>query len=114
MNINLSNSAFLLFVLQRMSGAILALLLFVHLIVIIYAVQGGLTVEEITSRVRGNLFWITFYSVFVLIAIIHAAIGLRKIFTELISVSRRVIDLAVAAYIVGALWLGFQAIEAIW
>lgn len=114
MNINLSNPAFLLFVLQRMSGAILALLLFVHIIVIIYAVQGGLTVEEITSRVRGNVFWIAFYSVFVLIAIVHAAIGLRKIFTELLPVSRRVVDLGVASYIAGALWLGYHAIEAIW
>lgn len=104
----------MLFVLQRMSGAILALLLFVHLIVIIYAVQGGLTVEEITSRVRGNVFWIAFYSVFVLIALVHAAIGLRKIFIELVPVSRRIADLAVASYVVGALWLGFHAIEAIW
>ena len=114
MNVQLSNPAFALFALQRLTGGILALLLFIHIATIIYAVQDGLSAAEIVERVRGNLFWITFYGIFALNAVIHAAIGLRKILIEFVPVGRRLIDLAVAAYLIGALWLSFHAIEAIW
>ncbi len=114
MNVQLSNPAFALFALQRLTGGILALLLFIHIATVIYAVQGGLSVEEIVNRVRGNLFWITFYGIFALTAVIHAAIGIRKILIEFVPVGRRVIDVVVASYFVGAMWLSFHAIEAIW
>lgn len=114
MNIQLNDPTFKLFVLQRATGALLAVLLFVHLVTVIYAVQGGLSVTEITERVRGNLFWITFYSVFGLTAIVHALIGLRKILIELLPVNRRVVDIVVTLYLITALWLGTQAIAAIW
>ena len=56
----------LLWLLQRASAAVLALCAVVHLITIIYAVQGGLTGQEILARTRGNAGWFAFYSVFVL------------------------------------------------
>ncbi len=114
MNIQLGDPTFKLFVLQRATGALLAVLLLIHLVTVIYAVQGGLSVAEITERVRGNLFWIVFYSVFGLTAIIHALIGLRKVLTEILPINQRMIDLVVALYVFGGLWLGLQAIAAIW
>jgi len=114
MTVRLSDSGFTLFILQRLSGALLAFLLFIHLVTIIFAVQGGLSVAEIVDRVRGNFFWISFYGVFALTAVIHAMIGLRKILIEWSPINRRVVDVIVSLYVIGALWLGFQAIEAIW
>ena len=115
MNINLSNPAFLLFVLQRMSGAILALLLFVHIIVIIYAVPGWIDGRRnYQPRARQRVLDR------VLLGIcpdrnhscrnrtskdLHRTASCR-------SSSHRFGGLA--SYIAGALWLGFHAIEAIW
>ncbi len=104
---------FTLFIVQRLSGALLAALMLVHLATVIYAVQGGLSVAEIVARVRGNGFWIAFYGVFAFAAVIHAAIGLRKILTEWTAVHRQVIDAVLALYVIGAVWLSVQAIEAI-
>ncbi|MBE9556458.1 MAG: succinate dehydrogenase, partial [Proteobacteria bacterium] len=44
-----------LYLLQRITAAILAVAVLVHLAVIAYAVQGGLGAEEILSRTRGSL-----------------------------------------------------------
>ncbi len=71
-----------LYVLQRLSAALLAPLVLIHLGLIVYAVQDGLSAAEILSRTRGSLVWAGFYSVFVIAAAIHAAIGLRAIAAE--------------------------------
>ena len=60
----------------------LAVCVVVHLITIVYAVQGGLTAAEILERTRGNAAWFAFYSVFVLAVSVHAPIGLRSICIE--------------------------------
>jgi fumarate reductase subunit C len=67
---------------QRVTAAILAVCVVVHLATIIYAVQGGLTAAEILGRTRGNTGWLVFYSVFVLAAAVHAPIGLRPVLGE--------------------------------
>jgi fumarate reductase subunit C len=67
---------------QRITAAILAVCVVVHLATIIYAVQGGLTAAEILGRTRGNTAWLAFYSVFVVAAAIHAPIGLRPVLGE--------------------------------
>jgi fumarate reductase subunit C len=72
----------LLWVAQRATAAILAVCVVVHLATIIYAVQGGLSAEEILGRTRGNAGWLAFYSVFVFAAAIHAPIGLRPVLGE--------------------------------
>ena len=108
------NTAVILFFLQRVSGALLAILLGVHLATIIYAVQGGLTVEEIVDRVRGNEYWIIFYGLFVFVAIVHALIGIRKIVSELFSFKQHWVDLFVGAYTTAAMILGYLALEALW
>ena len=72
----------MLWIAQRASAAVLALCVVVHLVTIIYAVQGGLTAAEILGRTRGNAAWLAFYSLFVLAAAIHAPIGMRTVLGE--------------------------------
>ena len=67
---------------QRVSAAVLALCVIVHLITIIYATRGGLSGAEILARTRGNSAWLVFYGVFVMAVAVHVPIGLRAIATE--------------------------------
>jgi fumarate reductase subunit C len=67
---------------QRITAAILAVCVAVHLATIIYAVQRGLSAAEILGRTRGNTAWFLFYCVFVVSAAIHAPIGLRPVLGE--------------------------------
>ncbi|MDE0308295.1 MAG: hypothetical protein OXI60_00480 [Acidiferrobacterales bacterium] len=108
------NIDLLVFVTQRVTGALLALFVLVHLITIIYAVQGDLSVAEIVSRVRGNVAWIIFYGVFIVTVVVHAMIGLRNILIEMSSLNRRTIDLTVITYAAVTLLLGTETIKAIW
>ncbi len=70
------------YLIQRISALVMAPLVVIHLIVIVYAIQGGLTADEILARTQGNVFWGLFYSLFVLTAGVHAAIGVRTILFE--------------------------------
>jgi fumarate reductase subunit C len=45
----------LLWAAQRISAAVLALCVVVHLVTIIYAVRNGLSAAEILGRTRGNV-----------------------------------------------------------
>src|SRR5467141_1166618 len=72
----------LLWIAQRASAALLALCVIVHLVTIVYAVQGGLSAAEIFGRTRGNVAWFAFYAIFVLAVAVHAPIGLRSVFIE--------------------------------
>ncbi len=102
-----------LFVLQRATAVIMAPLVLIHLIVILYASQGGLSAAEILSRTQTSLFWPFFYALFVTTAAIHGAIGLRAIAIELSDMSKRVIDVGAAAFALLILILGFRAIGAV-
>ena len=72
----------LLWTAQRVTAVVLAVCVVVHLVTIVYAVRGGLSAAEILARTRGSIAWGTFYSVFVIAAAIHGAIGLRTIAAE--------------------------------
>jgi fumarate reductase subunit C len=71
-----------LFVLQRFSAMLLAPLVLAHLGLILYAVRGGLTAEEILGRTQGSIGWALFYGLFVLAAAVHAPIGIRNVLRE--------------------------------
>jgi fumarate reductase subunit C len=102
-----------LWVAQRASAAVLALCVFVHLATLIYAVRGGLTASEILSRTHGNLAWGTFYSIFVLAAAIHAAIGLRTVAGEWLSWRGTSADVSVMAVALALAGLGLRAVAAV-
>ena len=108
------NSDLIVFVAQRVTGAILAVLVLVHLGTIVYAVQGELSVGEIVDRVRGSAFWTIFYGLFIIAAVLHAMIGLRNILVEMSGLNRRLIDVGVTLYALVTFVLGFEALRAIW
>ena len=84
----------------------------VHLATVIFAVQGGLSAAEILGRTRGNTAWLAFYLVFmaaVAAVSVHAPIGFRAIFTELLKWRVFTRDLAVAAFAVLIAWMGLSA-----
>jgi fumarate reductase subunit C len=72
----------LLWTAQRVTAVVLAVCVVVHLVTIVYAVRGGLSAGESLARTRGSIAGGTFYSVFVLAAAIHGAIGLRTVAAE--------------------------------
>ena len=64
--------------LQRGTAMLMVPLIIAHLALIIMAVQGGLSAEEILARTRGSMLWAGFYGVFVFAASIHAGIGMDR------------------------------------
>jgi fumarate reductase subunit C len=100
----------ILWLAQRASAAVLAVCVVVHLLTIIYAVQGGLTAAEILARTRGSTGWFAFYSLFVLAVTIHAPIGLRPVLGEWFGWrggSRELFLLLLAAFLA---WAGMRAV----
>ena len=83
-----------LFALQRFSALLLAPLVVVHLGLILYAVRGGLTADEILSRTQDNIGWGLFYGLFVLAVSVHAPIGVRNVLKEWTAWRGRSLDLA--------------------
>jgi fumarate reductase subunit C len=70
------------YLLQRGTAMLMVPLIITHLAVIIMAVQGGLSADEILARTHGNMVWAGFYGVFVFAASIHAGIGVQTIVRE--------------------------------
>ena len=100
----------LLWIAQRVSAALLAVCVAVHLATIIYAVQGGLTAAEILGRTRGNHAWLAFYSVFVVAVSVHAPIGLRAIFLEWLRWRGASRDIVLALFSAALAWMGMRAV----
>ncbi len=67
---------------QRISAMVLALCVFVHLGVLIYAVRGGLSAAGILGRTQGNWAFGAFYTVFVIACAVHLPVGLSNIMRE--------------------------------
>src|ERR671924_1767121 len=71
-----------LYLLQRLTAAIMAPLVLGHLVVIFYATSRGLSAAEILGRTRGSIGWGLYYGLFVLAAATHGAIGVRTVAAE--------------------------------
>ncbi|CAM3618439.1 succinate dehydrogenase [Polynucleobacter brandtiae] len=67
---------------QRISAMVLGLCVVIHLLIMFYAIRGGLTAGEILGRTQGNWIFAIFYEVFVLACLVHAPIGLANILRE--------------------------------
>ena len=105
-------SAFL-FLAQRVSAAVLALAVTVHLATIIYAARAGMTAADVLARTHGNTAFLIVYVVFVLAVAIHGPIGLRNVLREWTAWRGRSLDLALAAVAVLLLALGLRAAVAV-
>ena len=103
----------LLWTAQRVSAAVLALCVVVHLATVIYAVRNGLSAAEILGRTRGSGAWAAFYVVFVLAVAVHAPIGLRGVLAETFDWRGGSLDLAVGVTGVVLALLGFRAVYAV-
>jgi len=102
-----------LFALQRVSAMFLAPLVMVHLGLILYAVGGGLTADEILARTQGNVGWALFYGVFVLAASVHAPIGVRNVLKEWTPWRNRSLDVAMLILAAALLAMGLRAVWAV-
>jgi fumarate reductase subunit C len=102
-----------LWIAQRVSAAVLAVCVVVHLATIIYAVQGGLSAAEILARTRGNAAWFAFYSLFVLAVSVHAPIGLRAILIEWLRWRGRARDAALLLFAAALAWMGMSAVVSV-
>ncbi len=101
------------YLLQRGTAMVLAPLIITHLIVIIMAVQGGLSAEEILSRTRGSLIWGAFYGLFVFAAAIHAGIGVQTVLREWTPLGR-LAAANIGHTLITVLWaLGARAVYAV-
>lgn len=103
-----------LFLLQRISAAVLALAVAVHLATIVHAVRGGLTAGEILARTEGNAAYLAFYTVFVAAVAVHAPIGLRNVLREWGGWQGRAWDAALAVFALALFALGVRAVLALY
>jgi len=99
-----------LYLAQRLSAMLMVPLVLGHLVVMTYAIRGGLTTAQILARTRGSVFFMLFYGLFALAVSVHAAIGLRVILHE----TARVTGVWLTAFTVvagiGLLLLGEHAV----
>jgi fumarate reductase subunit C len=103
----------LLWTAQRITAAVLALCVVVHLVTMIYAVRHGLSAAEILGRTRGNYAWCAFYATFVAAVAIHAPIGARTILAETLGLRGALIDAVLLVLgLILALW-GWRAVLAV-
>jgi len=101
-----------LYVWQRLTAAIMAPLVLVHLAVIFYATQKGLSAADILARTRGSIAWAAFYGLFVVAAAVHAPIGLRTVLAEWTPLGSRTRNLVAIAFGILLLVLGLRSVAA--
>ncbi len=71
-----------IYIWQRLSALVMVPLVIGHLAVMIYAINGGLSVAEILGRTQDSIAWLLFYGSFVLAVSVHASLGLAVISAE--------------------------------
>jgi fumarate reductase subunit C len=98
---------------QRVSAAVLAVCVVVHLATMILAVHGGLSAAAILGRTRGSVGWALFYGLFVIAVAIHAPLGLRTVAAEWLGWRGRMANAAWIAVGVLLLGLGARAVAAV-
>lgn len=108
---------FRLYLLQRVTAALMAPMVIGHVVLIFYATRNGLSAAEILSRTRGSVGWGLFYGVFVLAAATHGAIGIRNVLAEWgptsLTRSVRMLDGIMWAFGIALAVLGLRAVYAV-
>jgi fumarate reductase subunit C len=103
----------LAYLLQRGTAMLMVPLVVTHLIVIVMAVQGGLSADEILARTRGSLLWGAFYGLFILAAAVHAGIGLQTVLKEWTPLETRGAAMLGHIFILVLVVLGLRAVYAV-
>lgn len=99
-----------LYVLQRITALVMVPLVLGHIAMMIFAIQGGLSVAEILSRTQGSLFWAAYYGLFVVAVSVHGAIGLRVILHEWLGLRGPTLISATWCICLVLLFLGLDAV----
>lgn len=102
-----------LYIVQRISAMLMAPLVLIHLAVMVYAVQGGLTTTEILGRTQGSWLWGLIYTSFVLAVSIHAAIGIRVVVYEWFNWAEQNLNRLTVIVTVALLVLGLRAVYSV-
>lgn len=102
-----------LYLLQRLTAALMVPLIVGHLVVMFYATRKGLTAADILGRTRGSVAWGLFYGLFVLAASLHGAIGLRTVAAEWLSLKGRALNLVLWGAGLTLALLGVRAVAAV-
>lgn len=84
-----------------------------HLIVMMIAIDGGVTAAEILGRTAGSVGWALFYGSFVVLAAVHGAIGVRAILYEWVIADARICSLFAVGLLIGLLGFGLRAVFAV-
>lgn len=101
------------YLLQRGTAVLMAPMVLTHLVMVIIAVHGGLSAEDILSRTRGSLGWGAFYGLFVLAASLHAGIGLQSVGREWLGLGRRGVAIVGHAFTAILVVMGLRAVYAV-
>jgi len=102
-----------LYLLQRLTAALMVPLIAAHLATIIYASHNGLSAVEILGRTRGSLGWAAFYGLFVLLASVHGAIGVRAVAADWTPLRGRALDVLMSVFGLVLFLLGARAVHAV-
>ena len=102
-----------LYVWQRVTAMLLVPLILGHIGVIFYASARGITASEILGRTRGSVGWGLFYGVFVVLAAVHGAIGVRGVCKDWFDLSERALDVILTVFAVVLLVKGLRAVAAV-
>lgn len=95
---------------QRISAAVLAPLVLIHLGTIVYAVHAGLSAAAILGRLHDNAWFGGFYALFVLACAVHAPIGVAKMAEEWLGWRGARVALLAAAFGLLVLVAGLRAV----
>lgn len=98
---------------QRVTAAMLAVCVLVHLATILYATRQGLSAAAMLARVHASLAWPIFYGAFVGAVAVHAPLGLRVILDEWTALRGRAVDVALALFGITLFVGGVRAIMAV-
>ncbi|MEJ6388266.1 succinate dehydrogenase [Gymnodinialimonas ulvae] len=102
-----------LYMAQRITALLMGPFVLGHIAVMIYAIQGGVTAEEILGRTQGSFLWFAFYGLFVVAVSIHGAIGLRVIAHEWAGLKGAVLEAVMWAIGLALFALGARAVWAV-
>jgi fumarate reductase subunit C len=98
---------------QRVSAMVLALCVLVHLVVMVYAVRGGLSAAEILGRTQGSWIFGAFYTVFVIACAVHVPLGLAHVAREWAGIGERGARWLSQAMALLLLVMGLRAVAAV-
>lgn len=102
-----------LYLLQRTTAVLMVPLIAAHLATIIYASHSGLSAAEILGRTRGSLSWAAFYGLFVLLASVHGAIGVRSVAADWTPLRGRALSALMWVFGLVLFLLGARAVHAV-